>query len=93
MMAQIVNKRVNLRLVGLDGNAFVLMGAFSRQARREKWTQQEIDAVLSECKSGNYDHLLGTLMDHCVNDGDGPDDEDCADDDEPSDDDEDDEDE
>lgn len=58
------NKKVTLSLVGLDGNAFFLMGAFSRQARREGWTKNEIDAVLNECKSGDYDHLLRTLMDH-----------------------------
>ena len=67
----VINKKVNLALVGLDGNAFALMGAFQRQARREKWTQEEIDAVLTECKKGDYDHLLATLMDHCENDGDG----------------------
>lgn len=32
------NKTINLTLVGLDGNAFSLMGAFQRQARREGWT-------------------------------------------------------
>lgn len=57
-------KKINLDLVGLDGNAFSLMGAFQRQARREGWTQDEIDAVLTEAKSGDYDHLLFTLMEH-----------------------------
>lgn len=56
------DKKVKLRLVGLDGNAFSLMGAFSKQARREKWTTEEIDAVLKECRSGDYNHLLKTLM-------------------------------
>lgn len=64
-MAKVVNKTVNLQLVGLDGNAFSLMGAFSSQARREKWTKTEIDAVLEECMSGDYNHLLRTLMAHC----------------------------
>ncbi len=58
-------RRVKLRLVGLDGNAFALMGAFQRQAKKEKWTTEEIDAVLDDCRSGNYDHLLCVLMDHC----------------------------
>lgn len=48
------NKTITLELVGLDGNAFFLMGAFSRQARREGWTQEEIDEVLTDCKSGDY---------------------------------------
>jgi hypothetical protein len=60
----VVNKQVDLELVGLDGNAFALMGAFQRQARREKWTREEIKLVLDECQSGDYDHLLRTLMEH-----------------------------
>lgn len=63
-MPQVVNKQVKLKLVGLNGNAFVLMGAFQKQARKEGWTQAEIDVVLDDCKSGDYDHLLCVLMDH-----------------------------
>jgi len=59
------DKKVNLELVGLDGNAFALMGAFRRQARKEGWNQEEIKEVLDECMSGDYDHLLSTLMEHC----------------------------
>lgn len=58
------DKKVTLKLVGLNGNAFVLMGAFQQQARKEKWTKEEIDEVLQECMSGDYDHLLATLMNH-----------------------------
>lgn len=60
----IVEKKVKMELVGLDGNAFSLMGHFQRNARRQGWTKDEIDSVLNECKSGDYDHLLCTLMDH-----------------------------
>ena len=65
-----MDKRVRLNLVGLDGNAFALMGAFSRQARREGWTNAEIDTVLSEAMSDDYNHLLGVLADHCDYEGD-----------------------
>lgn len=64
-MAQVVNKKVNLQLVGLDSNAFALMGAFQKQARREGWEKEEIELVLHEARSGDYDHLLATLSDHC----------------------------
>lgn len=64
-MTQIVNKKVNLNLVGLDGNAFSLMGAFQRQAKKEGWSKDEIKAVLDEATSDNYDYLLRTLDDHC----------------------------
>ena len=60
-----MGKQVTLNLVGLDGNAFALMGAFQRQARREGWSAEEIKAVLDECQSGDYNHLLSTLMHNC----------------------------
>lgn len=60
-----VNKKVKLQLVGLDGNSFVLMGTFQQQAKKEGWSKEEIRAVLDECVSQDYDHLLRTLMEHC----------------------------
>jgi len=59
------SKKVELELVGLDGNAYSLMGAFQRQARREGWSKDEIDEVLAECQSGDYNHLLCTLGEVC----------------------------
>ena len=64
-----VNKKVHLRLVGLDGNAFYLLGAFQRQARKEGWTKEEIESVIKEATSGDYDHLLTVLSEHCINGG------------------------
>jgi hypothetical protein len=58
-------KKVNLDLTQIDGNAFFLMGAFQRQAKKEDWTQDEINEVLTECKSGNYAHLVATLCAVC----------------------------
>jgi len=62
-----VDKKVDLVLEGLNGNAFVLMGAFQSQAKTEGWSKEEIKTVLDECKMGDYDHLLGTLMNHSIN--------------------------
>ena len=56
--------KVKLELVGLDGNAFSLMAHFRRAALRQGWTKEDVDDVLKEAKSGDYDHLLCTLMDH-----------------------------
>ena len=62
----IVNKKVNLNLVGIDGNAFAIMGAFAGQAKKEKWTKTEIDSVLNAAMaSGDYVNLLGIIMEHC----------------------------
>lgn len=55
-------KKVKLRLVGLDGNAYALLGAFKRRAQVEGWEAEEILAVLEEAKAGDYNHLLRTLM-------------------------------
>ena len=60
-----IGKTLDLELVGVDGNAYAIMGVFSRHARREGWTQEEIDLVLEEAQSGDYDHLLCTIMTYC----------------------------
>jgi len=60
-----VKKKITLELVGLDGNAFALIGAFRRQAKAEGWTKEEIESVCNECMSGDYDHLLQTLISVC----------------------------
>jgi hypothetical protein len=41
-----IKKQITLELAGLDGNAFSLMGAFQRQARREGWSKEEINAEI-----------------------------------------------
>lgn len=58
-------KKVSLNLEGIDGNAFSIMGAFRKQARREGWSDAEVKAVIDEAMSGDYSHLLCTIMDHC----------------------------
>jgi hypothetical protein len=55
-------KKVKLKLVGLDGNAFNLLGHFRRQAIKEGWSDKEISEVIDEATSGDYDHLLQTLL-------------------------------
>jgi hypothetical protein len=65
VMKSAVNKKVDLELVGLNGNAYAMMGAFSHQARREKWTKEEIKAVIDDATSSDYNHLLCVLSDHC----------------------------
>lgn len=56
------NKKVIMNLVGLDGNAFNLIGNFASKARRQGWTKIEIDYVLEQCMLGDYDNLLCVLM-------------------------------
>jgi hypothetical protein len=64
MSENLVSKKVKMNLVGLDGNAFSLMGSFSSNARRQGWSKEEINRVLEKCISGDYDNLLITLIQH-----------------------------
>ena len=62
MSIQSLNKKIKFKMVGRDGNAYFLMGAFSAQAQKEKWTKEEIEFVMNEAMSGDYNNLLRTLM-------------------------------
>lgn len=62
---QVVNKKVKLKLLGLDGNAFSLMGAFEKAAKRAGWTKEEIKLVLDKAMTGDYNNLVTTLQAHC----------------------------
>lgn len=61
----------HVQLSGLDGNAFVLMGAVTRTLRRylrdvmglsSREAADELDRFREEAMSGDYDHLLQTCM-------------------------------
>ena len=60
---------VKLTLVGIDGNAYSIMGHWQRAARKAGWTQPEIDEVLNEARSSDYDHLLITIIENSVDPG------------------------
>lgn len=66
------NKKVKMNLVGMDGNAFNLMGQFEKRAKHEKWTSEEIQYVLHQCMSSDYDNLLKTLLKYTEEDLDNP---------------------
>jgi hypothetical protein len=50
-----------LKILGTDGNAFALLGKARRVAMQNK---MDWDAIQKEATSGDYDHLLQTLMKH-----------------------------
>jgi hypothetical protein len=56
--------RPTVRLVGTDGNAFAALGQVMRALREAGWSQDERDAFRAEATSGDYDHLLQTVMTH-----------------------------
>lgn len=65
MMKQIIPKTVNIDLHQVDDNAFHIMGAFGRHAKRQGWTQVEVDTVIAEATAGDYDHMLAVIQAHC----------------------------
>ena len=68
-MMTIETKKVKCRLVGVDGNAFCLLAAWTKAAHNQNWTREEMEAVVDEARSGDYNHLLRTLSNHCEDGG------------------------
>lgn len=56
MTAQINQPKYSL--VGIDGNAFSVMGYVIESMIREKYTKQEIDEYKQEAQSSDYNNLL-----------------------------------
>ena len=54
-----------VELAGSDGNAFAVMGNVRKAMRKADWTKEEMDEVMSDMMSGDYDHLLGVACDVC----------------------------
>lgn len=53
---------VSVKLVGEDGNAFAILGRVTKAMRKAQVDQTEIKAFQNEATSGDYDHLLATVM-------------------------------
>ncbi len=53
---------VKVSLVGRDGNAFAVLGAVRSQMVKAEIPKKDIDQFFEEAMSGDYDHLLRTVM-------------------------------
>ncbi len=53
---------ISVTLVGEDGNAFAILGKVQSKLRRAGVDKAEISAFIAEATSGDYDHLLQTVM-------------------------------
>ena len=71
-------------LVGVDGNAFAVMGYVTRAMKREGYSSKEIDEYRSQAMSSDYHHLLAVSCDYVeqCNDRAGNDEPEDGDDDE-----------
>lgn len=62
MAATVKFPKAHLQLVGEDGNAFVILGRAGKALRQGGATEAEIAEFRKEAMSGNYDHVLQTVM-------------------------------
>ena len=51
-------KKPIVKLSGINGNAFAVMGEVRRGLQKADATQKHIDKYLKEAMSGDYDNLL-----------------------------------
>ena len=64
LLAPITN--VKVRLVGEDGNAWIILGRCRAAMRKAGYSQAFIDTFVTEATAGNYDDLLATVMRYVV---------------------------
>lgn len=53
-----------VKLVGEDGNAFMVLGLATRAAKKAGWTKEQIDEYREKAMSGDYENLLAVTMDY-----------------------------
>ena len=53
---------VRVRLVGEDGNAWAILGRVNAALQHAGIDKAERDAFFAEATSGDYDHLLATVI-------------------------------
>ena len=61
--------KLTLQLEGTPRSAFYLISAFRGAALHQGWKTIEIDKVIDECLSSDYEHLVKTLQDNCEDEG------------------------
>lgn len=61
-MSDVKYPEIHVQLVGLDGNAFVILGRCFDAMRKAGLSKEERDSFRKEATSGNYDHLLATCF-------------------------------
>ena len=54
--------KIYVDLTTIDGNAFMIIGVVCKALRRGDVSVDEINSFTEEAMSGDYDHLLQTVM-------------------------------
>ena len=53
---------ITVQFVGLDGNAFSILGRCRRAMKQARLSETEINEFTKEATSGDYNHLLATCV-------------------------------
>lgn len=53
---------ITVKLIGRDGNAFAILGTVRKALQRGGVSSADIDTFMDEAQSGDYNHLLQTVM-------------------------------
>lgn len=53
---------IHVQLTGQDGNAYFILGRVQHAMKADDLPAEEIEAFMTEAKSGDYDNLLQTCM-------------------------------
>ena len=53
-----------VKLINRDGNAFAILAACKKAAMKAGWSEEQWAAFHTEATSGDYNHLLATVMKH-----------------------------
>lgn len=54
-------ENIDVQLIGMDGNAFSILGWVLDAMKKAGLSQADIDAFVKEATSNNYDNLLMTV--------------------------------
>lgn len=57
-------KKVIVKLIGEDGNAFSIIGRVMHAMKRANWSKDEIDEYKRQATSGDYDNLLAVTYEY-----------------------------
>lgn len=61
-MTDVKYPEITVNILGVNGNAFNILGICTSAMRKYQLPKSEIDTFFKEATSGNYDDLLCTVM-------------------------------
>lgn len=57
-------RKITIDLTGPEGNAFCVLGIITRLMKTLGYSKPQIDAVMQQLTSGDYEHLIATADKH-----------------------------